>query len=106
MKTKIITLLIFLLFLNSCATTEKSSYSEFDKAYTNFIELATAEFGTKYGMAIAVVKDDHIIFEKYLGIADVEKKIKVSEKIKLATPFNSLIDCDSNGVVRFNIAIF
>ncbi|MFT4805051.1 MAG: CubicO group peptidase (beta-lactamase class C family) [Psychroserpens sp.] len=79
MKTTTITLLIFLLFLNSCATTEKSSYSEFDKTYTNFIELATAEFGTKYGMAIAVVKDDRIIYEKYLGIADVDKNIKVSE---------------------------
>jgi CubicO group peptidase (beta-lactamase class C family) len=79
MKTTTITLLIFLLFLSSCSKTEKLDYPEFNKAYTDFIELATNEFGTKYGMAISVVKDDRIIFEKYLGIADVDKNIKVSE---------------------------
>jgi CubicO group peptidase (beta-lactamase class C family) len=109
MKTTIITLLIFLLFLNSCLTTEKSSYSEFDKAYTNFIELATAEFGTKYGMAIAVVKDDRIIYEKYLGIADVDKNIKVSENTlfyiasvtKSFTAMAALI-LESKGKLDFN----
>lgn len=79
MKTATITLLTLVLFLSSCSKTEKLDYTEFDKAYTNFIELATNEFGTKYGMAISVVKDDRIIFEKYHGLADVDKKIKVSE---------------------------
>ncbi len=79
MKTTIIPLLIFGLFLNSCTKPEKSNHSEFNKAYTNFIELATTEFGAKYGMAIAVVKDDAIIFENYRGMADVDKNIKVSK---------------------------
>lgn len=79
MKTATITLLTLVLFLSSCSKTEKLDYTEFDKAYTNFIELATNEFGTKYGMAISVVKDDRIIFEKYLGLADVNKNIKVSK---------------------------
>ncbi len=78
MKT-IITLFLSTILFSSCTKTEKPNYSEFNKAYTNFIELATNEFGTKYGMAISVVKDDRIIFEKYLGMADVDKNIKVSK---------------------------
>ena len=69
MKIAIIPLLIFGLFLSSCTKPEKNEYSEFNKAYTSFIELATAEFGAKYGMAIAVVKDDAIIFK----IGEVQK---------------------------------
>jgi len=72
-------LFLSMILFSSCTKTEKPNYSEFNKAYTNFIELATDEFGTKYGMAISVVKDDRIIFEKYLGLADVDKNIKVSK---------------------------
>ncbi|WP_299136994.1 serine hydrolase domain-containing protein [uncultured Tenacibaculum sp.] len=79
MKTPIIALLTLLVFLSSCNKYKKLDYLEFNKAYTNFIELATNEFGAKYGMAIAVVKNDRIIFEKYLGMADVDKNIKVSK---------------------------
>jgi CubicO group peptidase (beta-lactamase class C family) len=79
MKTATITLLTLVLFLSSCSKTEKLDYTEFDKAYTNFIKLATNEFGTKYGMAISVVKDDRIIFEKYQGLADVDNNIKVNK---------------------------
>ena len=79
MKSKLITLLLLSIFLKSCTTIQKHDYSKFNNAYTNFIELATSEFGAKYGMAIAVVKDDRIIFERYQGMADVDKNIKVSE---------------------------
>lgn len=72
-------LLLSIILFSSCTKKERPDYSDFNKAYTNFIELATNEFGAKYGMAISVVKDDHIIFEKYLGMADVDKNIKVSK---------------------------
>lgn len=74
-----ITVFLAAILLFSCTKKEKPSHAEFNKAYTNFIELATAEFGTKYGMAIAVVKNERVIFEKYLGMADVDKNIKVSK---------------------------
>ncbi|MBL4905280.1 MAG: serine hydrolase [Flavobacteriaceae bacterium] len=78
MKATTALLLSTILFF-SCSTSKKPNYTEFEKAYNNFIELATNEFGAKYGMAITVVKDDRIIFEKFLGMADVDKNIKVSE---------------------------
>lgn len=109
MKIAIIPLLIFGLFLSSCTKPEKDNYSEFNKAYTSFIELATAEFGAKYGMAITVVKDDAIIFENYRGMADVDKNIKVSKNTlfyiasvtKSFTAMAALI-LESKGKLDFN----
>lgn len=109
MKTAIITLLIFGLFFNSCTKLEKYNYSQFNKAYTNFIELATTEFGAKYGMAIVVVKDDVIVFENYRGMANVEKHIKVSKNTlfyiasvtKSFTAMAALI-LESKGKLDFN----
>ncbi|WP_435264039.1 serine hydrolase domain-containing protein [Tenacibaculum sp. nBUS_03] len=74
-----ITLLLSTILFFSCTKKKKTNYSEFNKAYTNFIELVTNEYGAKYGMAISVVKDDRVIFEKYLGMADVDKNVKVSK---------------------------
>lgn len=77
--TLIITLLLSLFLVSSCTRTKKTDYSEFTKAYNQFIELATTEFGTQHGLSLAVVKDDQIIFEKYHGLADLEKGKMVDE---------------------------
>jgi len=108
MKSVLITFLsIFLIF--SCENPEKQNYNEFEKAYSSFIELATNEFGAEYGMAIAVVKDEDIIYENYLGMADVEKNIKVSKNTlfyiasatKSFTAMAALI-LESKGKLDFN----
>ncbi|WP_027078001.1 serine hydrolase domain-containing protein [Maribacter antarcticus] len=70
--TLIITLLLSLFLVSSCTRTKKTDYSEFTKAYNQFIELATNEFGTQHGLSLAIVKDNQIIFEKYHGLADLE----------------------------------
>jgi CubicO group peptidase (beta-lactamase class C family) len=104
-----ITLFLSVCVLFSCTKHKKPKYTEFEKAYNSFIELATNEFGAKYGMAIAVVKDDAIIYENYLGMADADKDIKVNKNTmfyiasvtKSFTAMAALI-LESQGKLDFN----
>lgn len=69
----------FSFLILSCKNNKKPSYPEFNKAYSEFIDIAVNELGTKHGLALAVIKDDAIIFEKYSGIANVLTGEKVDE---------------------------
>lgn len=69
----------FSFLILSCKNTQKPLYPEFDKAYSEFIDIAVNELGTKHGLALAVIKNDAIIFEKYSGISDVLTGEKVDE---------------------------
>ncbi|WP_271784619.1 serine hydrolase domain-containing protein [Aquimarina algiphila] len=75
-----ISLLTLSLFFLSCSTTpKKPDYSEFNTSYSEFLESAVKELGTKHGLSLAVVKDDQVIFEHYHGLANIDKGIKVDE---------------------------
>jgi CubicO group peptidase (beta-lactamase class C family) len=79
MKKSIIILASLLLF--SCSQNIKQNqHIEFKNDYLEFIDLATKTFESKYGMAIAVVKGNDIIFEKYLGTANAETNTPVSNQ--------------------------
>ena len=80
-KILLITSLSLVIF--SCKQKKEHSYTEFKKAYSEFIDLAIKEFDTKHGFALAVTKDNTIIFEKYYGISD----INTGEKVDASTRF-------------------
>lgn len=69
----------FSFLILSCQSNQKPSYPEFKKAYSEFIDIAINALGTKHGLALAVIKDDAIIFEKYFGTTDVLTGEKVDE---------------------------
>ncbi len=77
MKQSFFSILFLSLICASC--TKQPDYAKFTADYSHFIEKAINAFETKHGLALAIVKDDQIIFEKYHGLADVEKKVPVDE---------------------------
>ncbi|MBL4905414.1 MAG: serine hydrolase [Flavobacteriaceae bacterium] len=77
MKQSILSILFLSLIFVSCK--KQPDYTKFTLDYSNFIEKAITAFETKHGLSLAIVKDDQIIFEKYHGLADVEKKVLVDE---------------------------
>lgn len=73
---KILLLLLAVLFLIQCQP--EARYTGFNTDYDTYIKTAIEKFEAKHGLAIAVVKDNQLIYEGYFGPADAENNIPVT----------------------------
>lgn len=71
-------IILILLIITSCSKKEEKQFD----ASKNFTSELTQlkEYFKIPGMAIAIVQNDAIIYENYLGFADIETKIKLNKK--------------------------
>ena len=52
---------------------------DFNTKLTTFINVAQKQLGSDYGIAVAVVKDDRIIYDNYFGYSNFAKKQRTQE---------------------------
>jgi CubicO group peptidase (beta-lactamase class C family) len=72
---------LFALFLLSTLSLFSQSIPETDReAITNMLEQYTNEESP--GLAVGIVKDGQIVYEQYLGLANLEHRIQFSEKTR------------------------
>ena len=72
------TLLLILPFLFLAQCGPEVQYTDFRRDIEAFIRRAMEKMSAKYGLAITVVKDDHMIYEGCFGPADAENNIPVT----------------------------
>lgn len=75
MKNSIYLLLSLTFLLISC--TRNPKYPEFEKSMDKFISDAVEKLDIQFGISLAVVKDNQIIYEHYSGFADPDRNLKV-----------------------------